>query len=147
MGTARRRAAEGRGERRREGTRAHCRARPALCPSLAADGLSRHPHVTPLPRRYAPAPRRLTRAFRTPEPSFPSPLSRSAGERQSFPRRRRPGPAEPGLVGARRGPSRAAWIARPAGHSREGLPTSVRGVGRLYSHRSSGEGFCACGRV
>lgn len=59
--------------------------------------------------------------------------------RESFPGRRRPGPAEPGLVGARGGSSRAAWIARPAGHSREGLPTSVRGVGRVYSHRSSGE--------
>lgn len=139
MGTARKRAAEGRGERRREGTRAHCRARLALCPSLAADGLSRRPHVAPLPRRYAAAPRRLTHGFRTPEPSFPSPLSRSAGESQSFPGRRRPGPAEPGLVGARGGSSRAAWIARPAGHSREGLPTSVRGVGRVYSHRSSGE--------
>lgn len=65
--------------------------------------------------------------------------SRSAGESRSFPGRRRPGPAKPGLVGARGGPSRAAWIARPAGHSREGLPTSVRGVGRVYSHRFSGE--------
>ena len=144
MGTARRRAAQGRGERPREGTRAHCRARPALCPSLAADGLSRRPHVALLPRRYAAAPRRLTRAFRTLEPSFPL---RRAGLR-----------ARAGASSGAAGPgplSQASWVHAGARHVRRGslaqpgraCPRVCAESGECIHIDSPVKGASACGRV
>ena len=115
---ARARAAEGRGERRREGTRAHCGVRPALCPSLAADGLSRCPQAVLLPQVRGRA-RRLTHAPRTPELAFPR-CSERAGRRE---------PELPqGAAGL--GPlSQAPWVHAGAHHVRRG---SLARAGRSW---------------
>lgn len=123
VGAARTRGAAGRGEkRRREGTRALCRARGALCPSLVSDGLPHRAHAPPLPRRYTAVPRR--RSGRPGPPSRPSPslwcpLTGSAGESQGFSPAPQARSAGPGLTGPCRCPSRAAWIAR-RGRAQEG---------------------------
>lgn len=101
--------------------RPHRRRRPVSSPARRAAA----------PQVSAAAPRRSTGGFRT----LDSPSFSAEPVRRRVSRRRRPGPAEPGLRGCTRGLVTCGVDRSPSRAQQEMVDR--RGVGRAYSHRSS----------